>query len=203
MKALARCYVWWPYVDSHIERTVSSCSTCQSMSSAPPPLKFIPGFSQHDYGPAFMWTLMVQFLAVCTWLLLTPSVNSERLLRWHTTAHTTIAALRDIFRRQGLPEILLSCCRNFEISNQTSSADQQRCVCCHFQVPIGLPKHPTLYYRASSLSSANGTETTYSPRFANPFSWKACKSSSVQFHGESHGKESPALVPCRGYGFGT
>ena len=36
IKAFARSYVWWPNIDSHIERTVSSCNTCQSMRSAPP-----------------------------------------------------------------------------------------------------------------------------------------------------------------------
>ena len=42
MKALARSYVWWPNIDSHIERTVSSCSTCQSMRSAPPTAQIHP-----------------------------------------------------------------------------------------------------------------------------------------------------------------
>ena len=81
MKALARSYIWWPKIDSHIEKTVSSRNTCQSMRSAPPTAQIHPGFSQHDHGPAFMWTLRVQVLVVCTWLLLMPSVNSQRLLR--------------------------------------------------------------------------------------------------------------------------
>ena len=42
MKALARSYVWWPNIDSHIERTVSSCNTCQSMRSAPPTAQIHP-----------------------------------------------------------------------------------------------------------------------------------------------------------------
>ena len=36
MKALARSYIWWPNIASHIERTVSSCKTCEFMRSAPP-----------------------------------------------------------------------------------------------------------------------------------------------------------------------
>ena len=58
MKSVARSYVWWPNLDSLIENTVSSCSTCQSMRSDPP------------------------------------------------TA--TVTALRDIFSRHGLPEIIVS-----------------------------------------------------------------------------------------------
>ena len=80
-KALARAYVWRPNIDFHVERTAPSCSTCQSMRSAPSiQLIVIPGFSQHDRGPALMWTLLVHFLVVCTWLLM-PSVNSKGLIR--------------------------------------------------------------------------------------------------------------------------
>ena len=42
MKALARSYVWWPNMDSDIELTVSSCSTCQSMRSDPSPVQIHP-----------------------------------------------------------------------------------------------------------------------------------------------------------------
>ena len=42
MKALAQSYVWWPNMDSDIELTVSSCSTCQSMRSDPSPVQIHP-----------------------------------------------------------------------------------------------------------------------------------------------------------------
>ena len=36
MKSLARSYVWWPEIDSDIEREVRSCGSCQSNLNAPP-----------------------------------------------------------------------------------------------------------------------------------------------------------------------
>ena len=42
MKALSRSYAWWPNIDAHFGRTVSSCSTCQTMRSAPPTAQIHP-----------------------------------------------------------------------------------------------------------------------------------------------------------------
>ncbi len=42
MKAPSRSYVWWPNIDAHIERTVSSRSTCQTVRSAPPTAQIHP-----------------------------------------------------------------------------------------------------------------------------------------------------------------
>ena len=36
MKSLARCYVWWPKIDSYIESTVQSCKNCQLNHSSTP-----------------------------------------------------------------------------------------------------------------------------------------------------------------------
>ena len=33
MKGLSRSYVWWPKIDSDIERTVSTCLVCKKMRS--------------------------------------------------------------------------------------------------------------------------------------------------------------------------
>ena len=36
MKALARSYLWWPGLDTEIERHVKDCNTCQIYSRQPP-----------------------------------------------------------------------------------------------------------------------------------------------------------------------
>ena len=36
MKMLARAYVWWPKLDSDIERLAKNCTTCQATSSSLP-----------------------------------------------------------------------------------------------------------------------------------------------------------------------
>ena len=33
MKGLSRSYVWWPKIDSDIEKTVSTCLVCQKIRS--------------------------------------------------------------------------------------------------------------------------------------------------------------------------
>ena len=35
MKSLARSYVWWPKLDTHLEGKVRSCATCQSHQKTP------------------------------------------------------------------------------------------------------------------------------------------------------------------------
>ena len=36
MKSLARSYVWWPKMDTHLEGKVKSCATCHSHQKTPP-----------------------------------------------------------------------------------------------------------------------------------------------------------------------
>ena len=42
MKCLARMFVWWPGLDLDIERTVASCSLCQSHRAAVPTVPLQP-----------------------------------------------------------------------------------------------------------------------------------------------------------------
>jgi hypothetical protein len=42
MKMFARSFVWWPRLDSEIERTVSSCKLCQEMRADPPTAQVHP-----------------------------------------------------------------------------------------------------------------------------------------------------------------
>ena len=109
MKALARSYVWWPSIDSHIERTVSSCSTCQCMRSDPPTAQIHPWIF-----PTKPWSrIHVDFagpVSGCTYLVVVDAYSKfpEVVKMNSTTVRTTITALRDIFSRHGLPEIIVS-----------------------------------------------------------------------------------------------
>ena len=109
MKALARSYVWWPSIDSHIERTVSLCNTCQSLRSAPPTVQIHPWIF-----PARPWSrIHVDFarpIGGCTYLVVVDAYSKypEVVKMTSTTSSATITALRDIFSRHGLPEILVS-----------------------------------------------------------------------------------------------
>ena len=109
MKALSRSYVWWPNIDAHIERTISSCSTCQTKRSAPPTAQIHPWIF-----PARPWSrIHVDFPGPISGHMYMVVVDAyskfpEVVKMTTTTAGTTITALRDIFSRHGLPEILVS-----------------------------------------------------------------------------------------------
>ncbi|CAB3989970.1 Transposon Tf2-9 poly, partial [Paramuricea clavata] len=136
MKGLARSYVWWPKIDSDIEQTVSTCPVCQKMRSEP------------AKAPVHLWTfpsqpwsrIHIDFagpIAGKMYLVVVDAYSKfpEVVKMTTTTATTTINALRDIFSRHGLPEILVSdngpqfiagefqqFCRNNGIMHRTSAA---------------------------------------------------------------------------------
>ena len=109
MKALARSYIWWPNIDSHIERTVLSCNTCQSMRSAPPTAQIHPWLF-----PVRPWSRIdVDFagpISDSMYMFVVDAFSKfpEVVKMTNTTTHTTIAKLHNIFSRHGLPEILVS-----------------------------------------------------------------------------------------------
>ena len=108
MKALSRLHVWWPNIDAHIERTVSSCSTCKTMRSAPPTAQIHPWIF-----PARPWSrIHVDFAGPISGHMCMVVVDAyskfPEVVKMTTTTAGTITALRDIFSRHGLPEILVS-----------------------------------------------------------------------------------------------
>ena len=99
MKALSKSYIWWPNIDSHIERIVSSCNTCQSMRSAPSTAEIQPWIF-----PARPWSRVhVDFagpISGCMYMYMVV-VDAYRkfpevVKMANATAATTINALRDI-----------------------------------------------------------------------------------------------------------
>ena len=109
MKSLPRSYVWWANLDFHIENTVSSCSTCQSMSSDPATVQIHP-----SPFPARRWSrIHVDYagpISGCTHLVVVDAYSKypEVIRMINTSARSTVTALGDIFSRHGLPEIIVS-----------------------------------------------------------------------------------------------
>jgi hypothetical protein len=109
MKMLARSYVWWPKMDSMIEETVSACHICQAMRSEPATAQVHPWTF-----PTSAWSrLHIDFAGPVgghTYLVLVDAYSKypEVVKMSGTTTTSTLNVLRDIFSRQGLPEVLVS-----------------------------------------------------------------------------------------------
>nr|XP_039266275.1 uncharacterized protein K02A2.6-like [Styela clava] len=109
MKSLARLHVWFPNIDERIEQKVRDCSNCQEVRS---PANKTPGNPwiwptkpwqriHIDYaGPIMNENFLVVVDAHSKWpeVLRMPSTTSEK----------TVDALRSLFSKYGLPEILVS-----------------------------------------------------------------------------------------------
>ena len=96
-------------MDSDIELTVLSCSTCQSMRSDASPVQIHPWTF-----PARPWSrIHVDFAGPtlgCTYLVVVDAYSKfpEVVKMSTTSAKATVTTLRDIFSRHGLPEIIVS-----------------------------------------------------------------------------------------------
>jgi transposase InsO family protein len=109
MKRLARSYVWWPKLDEDIEKLVNQCNICQSMRADPPKSQVHPWVF-----PSRPWSRVhIDFKGPVggkTYLVLVDAYSKfpEVVKMTSTTTTATLAVLRDIFSRQGLPEVLVS-----------------------------------------------------------------------------------------------
>ena len=136
MKGLSRSYVWWPKIDSDIEQTVSTCLVCKKMRSEPAKAPVHPWTF-----PSQPWSrIHVDFagpISGTTYLVVVDAYSKfpEVVKMTSTTAAVTIKALREMFSRYGLPEIIVSdngpqftaiefqqFCRNNGIMHRTSAA---------------------------------------------------------------------------------
>ena len=109
MKAIARSFVWWPNIDMDIQKKVADCSVCQAMQSAP------ARASVHPWSfPSKPWSRVhvdyagpvngsMYLVVVCAY-----SKYPEIIKMKSTTSAATIAALRELFSRHGLCEVLVS-----------------------------------------------------------------------------------------------
>jgi len=105
MKAIARCYFWWPGLDVEIERLARECELCQAVKKAPPVSTLHPWVWPEkpwkrihiDYAGPFQG---VMFLVIVDAYSKWPEV----FIQSQTTATKTIAALQQVFAAYGLPE---------------------------------------------------------------------------------------------------
>ncbi|XP_060786568.1 LOW QUALITY PROTEIN: uncharacterized protein K02A2.6-like [Neoarius graeffei] len=109
MKGLARLYVWWPGMDSDIEKEVQSCHTCQENRKCPAgaplhPWEWpeTPWSRLHiDYaGPYLGKMFLIIVDAHSKWIDVYPT-NSA-------TSQVTIEKLRQCFSTHGLPQTIVS-----------------------------------------------------------------------------------------------
>ena len=70
MKSLARCYIWWPQMDSEIEKLVLSCTVCQETRPSPATAPLHPWAWP---GAASTWISLVLSSTRCTWWWWTPT----------------------------------------------------------------------------------------------------------------------------------
>ena len=109
MKALARCYVWWPGMDKQIENLVRCCATCKEHQTRPAGAPVHPW--EHPTSP---WQRVhIDFAGPMkgeTFLLLVDAYSKwlEVVKVKSVSSQNTICELRKIFATHGLPEMIVS-----------------------------------------------------------------------------------------------
>ena len=134
IKALARCHIWWPGLDADIERLARSCVSCQSVKQAPPAAPLMPW----SWPPKPWQRVHIDFAG--------PFLNKMYFLavdahsKWHevfelnqTTSSKTIAVLRHLFAKYGIPEQIVSdngpqfVSKEFEVFMKANGVKHTRC----------------------------------------------------------------------------
>ena len=109
MKSLARCFVWWPGMNSEIESKVKNCEQCQLYRSMPAkapihpwewPSKPWARVHMDHAGPYLGKLFLILIDAHSKWI--------EAHIVSLTAADVSIAKLRSVFAIHGIPEQLVS-----------------------------------------------------------------------------------------------
>ena len=109
MKALARMYVWWPWMENDDETTVRTCAECQTVRAASPvaplhPWKWPtrPWARLHlDYAGPFLGKMFLVLIdAHSKWI--------EAICTLSATSDMVIQELRTLFAQFGLPETIVT-----------------------------------------------------------------------------------------------
>ena len=141
IKSLARSYVYWPRIDTHIEDTARTCETCAKhgknltkIVNHPWAKTSAPFERVHaDFAGPFlgsMWLLLVDTYS--KW----PEIIQMNM---NTTSSATIRAFRSIFSRTGLPICLVTDNGPQFISEETERY-LKSCGIKHVTVPTYSPK---------------------------------------------------------------
>ena len=109
MKALARMYVWWPGINSDVEKTVRLCRECQEVQSSPPPAPLNPwkwpsrpwARLHLDFAGPFQGKIILVLIdAHSKWI--------EAVCTSSTSSSVVIEELRTTFAKFGLPETIVT-----------------------------------------------------------------------------------------------
>jgi len=109
MKLLARSYVWWPGLDSDIERTVKTCNQCQEMQKLPTKAELHPW--EWPGKPWFRVHIDYAGPVDNKWLLVVIDAHSKYMdvhITSSQSTQTTINKLRQSFSVHGIPPVLVS-----------------------------------------------------------------------------------------------
>ena len=100
MKALARCYLWWPSLDKDIEAKAKSCFVCRAVQNAPQSAPLHPWTVHIDYAQKGGKNFLIIIDSYSKWLEVFEMKN--------TSAESTCDVLRTLFASFGLPEEVVS-----------------------------------------------------------------------------------------------
>ena len=109
MKSLARMYVWWPGLDSDIEKSVQQCCHCQEQQSVPPVAPLQPW-----KWPSRPWVrLHMDFAGPIQGKMALVVVDSH--MKWveayptdSATSSKVIELSRTLFAQFGIPEVVVT-----------------------------------------------------------------------------------------------
>lgn len=108
-KSLIRSYIWWPNIDSDVEKEIGNCEQCQKFRKAPEKCEVIPwDYPIHTWerihidflGPIGNKTFLIIIDAYSKWI----EVFQMRTM----TTQETITRLRETFARFGIPTTIVS-----------------------------------------------------------------------------------------------
>ena len=105
MKSMARCYVWWPKIESEIEQLVQQCQICQIHHASLPNTPLHP----QEY-PQRPWSKVHIDHAGHTFLIVNDAYSKwiEAFVVPSTSTEATIKLLHCLSATHGIPEHLVS-----------------------------------------------------------------------------------------------
>ena len=109
MKALARGHLWWPGLDKDIEQLAQSCQACLSIEQAPPPVSLCPWTWPSQPWQRVHIDFAGPFLDKMYFLVIDAHSKWPEIFEMTQTSTTrTIAILRHLFAKYGLPQQIVS-----------------------------------------------------------------------------------------------
>ena len=114
LRALARSYVWWPLIETHIEQSVRFCKSCQPYQTMPEKAPVHPWETSEapwirvylDSAGHFLDKMfLILYDSYSRWIEVYPMPSH---LSHPITSKATINSLRHSFATHGLPHIIVT-----------------------------------------------------------------------------------------------